>query len=400
MGLFFNKKNEDETVSGVYAPYEQIDSKRTSKLGYFFLLLMVIFGIWQGNMFLAEVQDSVDAPMKNSDCSARLANAIGLSFTKNYYYDRDYYSESKCAFSPRELTLGLDRAYANAVPYFEKINTFEKQLSGLNQQRYTLENSKRQTMDEYQVSLIEEMAARGDTYFNPEELGTGYAGQKENLTQINGQIQRVTAQKEAAVKELSAFVMTYRPLLNKAESEYVFDVKQYQFILFLISVVLVGPLFYFVWRRYHAARLTRSAYTIIWGGAVATFGFILAQVMLVFVYEILPREILEAMFSFLAELEFIWTLLTYFGFILVPLFFGFLIYFIQKKLYNKQAVLMRALKNEHCPNCSFKVTPDMNNCPICGYKIKSQCATCNHMSLDGGTFCSVCGVNRRIETNS
>jgi len=61
MKLLFWKK-EPVASDAAYAPYEEIDAKRTSKLGYFFLILMVIFGIWQGNNLLSSIQESIDPP--------------------------------------------------------------------------------------------------------------------------------------------------------------------------------------------------------------------------------------------------------------------------------------------------------------------------------------------------
>lgn len=401
MGLFSWKKKIGAEGTGAYAPYEEIDAKRTSKLGYFFLILMVIFGIWQGNQFLAEVQDAVDEPMPNSTCAAKLGSVIDLNFySSNQYASRyvyDYYEAEKtsCNFSPREISAGIDQVYAKAEPLFARSAQLEEKHNSLEKQRSVLERQKEETLDEYQASLLEEMADVPVDSLNPQNLGTGYVNQKQSMAQIDAAIRQVEGEKQTVEQELRALVSTYRPLLERVQSEYTFEVKKYQFIQFVISLVLVAPLFYFVWRRYSKSRLNRSEYTIIWGGAVATFGFILAQIILVFVYEILPREILQALFSFLAAFDFIWTILTFLGFILVPLFFGFLIYIIQKKLYNKQAVLMRTLKNGHCPGCSLKITPDMNRCPICGYTIKHQCTTCNHMTLQGGNFCSVCGTPQK-----
>ena len=393
MNLFFWKKTEEN--GGVYAPYEEIDAKRTSKLGYFFLLLMVIFGIWQGNQFLAAIQDNVEMPKGNSSCTERLANAANINFNSSYYY---WDNKAGCSFTKREIQLGLDTAYEKALPHFTKIDSLEAQINQLETEKRKISTKSSATLDEYQTALIEEMAEQSNPQLDPQSLGSGYTNQQQSLNEVTTRINQLETEKNRTEQLIKELASGYAPAIKQAEQEYRLEVKKYQFLIFVISLLLVGPVFYFAWHHYHQARLRRSEYTIIWGGAVATFGFILAQVLLVFVYTILPQGILEAIFSLFAMFEFLVTLLYYLSFILVPLFFGFLIYLIQKKLYNKQAVLMRTIKSGHCPTCSLKLTPDMNHCPICSHQLKHPCSTCSNMTLTGGKFCSVCGAKQEIPT--
>jgi len=392
MNLFFWRKETPTTDA--YAPYEEIDAKRTNKLGYFFLILMVIFGVFQGNQFLSSIQETVDRPTPNSNCSSELFSRASDRTTQIYY--RGYNDNSNCAFSEREIRLGLDKAYEQSKPLYSQIENLQSQINSQENILSNLSRQKTEILDEYQTALIEEMATPNDAVLDSQTLGTGYTSQKQNINQVKAEINQLEIKKIKIEQELANLANSYLPSFKKAESEYQFELKKYEFIVFIVSLILISPVFYFVWVRYNQAKLRRSEYTLIWGGAVATFGIILAQILLVFVYEILPRGILEALFAFFAAFEFLWTILFYFSFILVPLFFGSLIYLIQKKLYNKQAVLMRTLKSGHCPGCSLKISPDMNNCPICGYKIKTQCQTCNHMTLSGGKFCSVCGTRHPV----
>lgn len=400
MNIFFWRKNahvEDQA----YAPYEEIDAKRTSKLGYFFLVLMVIFGIFQGNNFLNAVQNSIATPERNSACLSELAQYAEIDTSPDKYYQysyQDYFlSQSRaqeCVFSAREKLLALDDVYNKITPDRKEIQTLNEKISTLSTRISGIESQKRAYTKDYQTSLLEDVADTEKTVFNQGAIQT-------NLVQFDAQIQSLSSEKAQATarvatleEKIKSTVAPFGSVIQKAYDGYAHDIVVYEFKQFLLSLVLIAPLFAFVWRYYNKLKVARSEYTIIWGGAVATVGFIFAQILLVFVYQILPHEIIQKVLAIFASIKILWALLYWLGFILVPLFFGFLIYLIQKKFYNKRAVMMRALKSGHCPNCSLTINRTMNNCPVCGYSLKTKCTSCGSMSMDGGSFCEACGVRR------
>ncbi len=397
MNLFFWRKS-NEVQDQSYAPYEEIDAKRTSKLGYFFLILMVFFGVAQGQGFLGAIKDSVTRPESNSSCLSTLAQyaRINTSSNRSLEYINGYnYHESGtagCTFSAREKQFSIDTLYEQIKPIQSEISSAEVQISNLRKQYNTLERSRKTAVSEYDVSLQEKMAVTPDAVFNQGGLQNTIRGIDAQMSQLTGDINRLTKQVEHLNEHIKEIVVPYTNAITSAYDAYSHDVTWYKFKQFMLSLLLVAPLFFFAWRLYHRSKLQRSEYTIIWGGVVATVGIIFAQILLVFVYEILPKEILQKLFDFLAVFEFLWVIVYWLGFILVPLFFGFLIYLIQKKFYNKRAVMMRALKSEHCPHCSLKINLGMNHCPVCGYTLKTKCTSCGAMSMKGGSFCQECGV--------
>lgn len=396
MNLLFWKKPEPSLTPAPYAPYEEIDAKRTSKLGYFFLILMVIFGVWQGNNLLSSIQNTIERPVPNSNCSYTLANYANISIGYNYYnsYGSEY---DTCVFSKREIALGLDSAYQQIIPLVAENASLQSQASQLQYSLDVKRTNQKRTLDEYQISLIEDVAQNtGSTegVLDSYELGTSMTSGAETLQSLEQELQILQSRIQSIENRIQTIANTYAPALEQIEKQYQQEIKVHQFITFLISLVLIAPVFYLTWRRYHRAKLERSEYTIIWGGLVAVFGLILAQVALVFTYEILPQGIIQALLSFLTAFKALWILVYWLSFILVPVFFGFLIYLIQKKFYNKEAVVMRALKSGECPGCSLKIHHDMNNCPICGYTLKTKCSHCGAMSLAGGPFCSTCGTKK------
>jgi len=388
MNLFFWKRGDQETNPN-YAPYEEIDAKKTSQLGYLFLILMVIFGVSQGNVFLYQLQDTISAPQENSSCLSTLEDYTDNKNVSSYnsYFVISYIDES-CNFSDRERKLSLDKLYKQISPSLTNLKAIEENLQAIDQNISSSQRSQDQLATNYQLALLEKIAKTEGNTFNQENIQTGIITQKEYQNKL--EITRAQLEKRGKTieTEIISRVIPYQKVIQDADDQYIHDLNVFRFLQFLISFFCVIPLFAFAWNRYHKAKNSRSEYTIIWGGVVATFGILSAQILLVFVYEILP---LEEIFAFLSYFEFIWTILAWFGIILVPLFFGFLIYIIQKKFYNKQAVMMRALKNMQCPGCSLKINHAMNACPVCGYRLKIQCTNCNSMTMVGGSFCEICG---------
>ena len=396
MNLFFWRKNPEEQNSA-YVPYEEIDAKRTSKLGYFFLVLMVVFGVWQGQNFLWALQESVSLPESNSYCLTMLAQYARVDTVRDVYDSYDSYygyygdTEQKCVFSAREKKLGIDKLYEKIAPIRTEISAIETMISSLNQQIGNAEVRRATVTSDYDISLQEKMAATQNAVFNSNGLQNAINAIDTNILELNNDLTVATARKQTLEDTIVNQVTSYKSTIQDALDQYAHDMVVRQFKQFLLSLLFIAPLFTYVWRVYHRSKGKRSEYAIIWGGAVAMVGLILAEVLLMFVYQILPHKILQQIFAFFAAFDFLWAILYWLGFILVPLFFGFLIYLIQKKFYNKRAVMMRALKNEHCPNCSLKINHTMNNCPVCGYTLKTKCTSCGTMSMDGGSFCEGCG---------
>ncbi len=405
MKLFFWKKDQVVT-DGAYAPYEEIDAKRTSKLGYFFLILMVIFGVWQGNNFLRAIEDTITTPPRNSWCSAEIASYAHMqtfrsgSYDYSYSYEYDYSlrpsgTPQDCAFTDRERAVSLDGAYAKILPLKNQLTSLDTVLNNIQRDINSARMVRERTANDYQTSLVEDIAkTENGGVLDSNALGGGVMSQDQYIASKEAELAVRTAERQRLMVQIETSAKQYIGALTTVNDQYASEMRVYEFKQFALSFVLVIPLFYFAWRKYNKARLNRSEYTIIWGGIVATFGLIVAQVLLVFVYQILPHQIIQALLKFLASIKIIWTLLYWLGFILVPLFFGFLIYLIQKKFYNKRAVMMRALKSGHCPNCSLTINHTMNNCPVCGYELKSKCEACGAMSMSGGAFCESCGVRR------
>lgn len=406
--LFFSKKSKEEVLAQGYAPYEQIDAKKTSKLGYFFLALMVIFGVWQGNNFLRALQNSIPIPLPNSECFHILYNNLENSRSvKNFSYysygpdafngiDTPYYygrliEPSSCNYTEREAKAGLPDLYSIVYPLLLNKQNLSDSLDKINSEIGKVSYDRAGVIDNYTVSLLEQIAKK-DGIFNNGELGNSlktYEGVLASLNQASIDLSNKIGDSSIVINnQLSGSV----DLLKKVNDDYKSDMNIHELERFVLSLIFIAPLFYLVWKKYFKLKNVNSEYTIIWGGIVATIALIFAEVILTFVYQILPRELLQQIFKFLSNFKFFFTILYYLGFVLVPLFFGGLIYIIQKKYYNKKAVVARAFKAGRCPTCSMSLLPHMIFCSACGTTLKSKCASCGNHTPVAGHFCEICGA--------
>ncbi len=415
MNLFFWRK-EPQTESAGYAPYEEIESKKTSTLGYFFLVVMVITGIWQGQNLLSAIQQQIANPQPNSYCTmaalSRISsgqdtgkNAFGQTgFSAYVRYPAYGYSGSvdpeqcKSSYSQRETRLGIDTIFEALSADFTKSKKLQEQISAIERQINDLRYNNRQSLDQYSVGLLEKIAnEKGIVPTN--SVKQSITTNEEAINAFSLELSNLNKEKEKIEAGIDETLGEHTKQFQAAADEYRREVLVTEFERFLLAAVLIFPLCYLVLRKYFSSKKNRSEYVIIWGGLAAIVSILAAQVLGVLVYRIIPYELLQQIWNFLRQFEFIFITLYWLGFILVPLFFGFLIYVIQKKFYNKNAVMMRAFKNEKCPGCSNKINPWMTFCPICGFTLKRTCHSCNNLTMNGASFCQVCG-NKEVTPNN
>ncbi len=399
--LFFSKKSEIVDPPKGFVANEEIDSKKTSKLGYFFLILMVILGVSQGQGFLNALQESVAVPSSHSQCLLALVseyNDNNLDKISGYgYYGSEYYGSlptpSECSYDKREIVVKIHELYLSVYPVLIKKQTLNKELSDVNSRIQGLRYNRTQAIDEYSVSLLESIA-KESAVLSGISLKESIKSSDDLLRLLNTAQSDLSTRLVVVSAEIVGLVSSHKNAFTKVSDGYNNEMNVYQLKQFGLSVLLIFPFFLFLWKRYGRSKSARSEFAIIWAGALAIASIMMVQVLFVFVYEILPRELLQKVFAFFSKLEFFFVFAYWLGLILVPVFFGGLIYFIQKRYYNKKAVTTRAFKANKCPTCLMSVAPHMVFCPMCGTTLKVRCLSCGGYSPEAGSFCEVCGVKR------
>ncbi len=406
--LFFQKKESDLDNKGFVA-YEEINSKKTSKLGYFFLILMVFFGVWQGQNLLQAIENSIDRPIQNSSCSAYLKKYLipeGISNNssssdygnynhksyKNYYYDNLSHYDT-CDFSDREKIVDISGLYKKVYPDLLIAENLKKDLNQINQQKNDITYNRSGVVNEYSVSLLESIAKKNEV-LNSDSLRGSIKNSDDLINSLTIAEKSLKQKINTIENKIRAEFAAYQDIFQQIEDDYIQDKNIYDLKRFTLMLLFILPVFIFTWRKYFLSKNERSEYAIIWSGVLAISAIMLAQVLLVFIYEILPHKLLQKVFAFLKNFEFLFVLAYWLGFILVPLFFGGLIYFIQKKFYNKKAVAARAFKSGKCPTCSMNVAHHMIFCPVCAAILKVKCNSCGNYSPEIGNFCEICGTKK------
>jgi len=111
------------------------------------------------------------------------------------------------------------------------------------------------------------------------------------------------------------------------------------------------------------------------------------------VLELIPKHFLKKLFQALTALHLvaIWHYILILLSVLVAIF---LIYIIQKKLFNKKRLQQKRLSNSSCIECGKKLPDNVRFCPFCGTHQVVDCSECKVETYVCGDFCSNCGAKR------
>lgn len=395
-----------------FAPHEEFESKRTTKLGMVFVIIMVITGIWQGQSLFEAINSSIAPPARLSLCFSKLVEESGDSIaidydTSSYYSSYSYqtierygYNEADnkptCTYTEIETKNNIPALYASVENLFDERAQKIQEKRLLENQLSTIQYSNDSTRNSYNTALFEKMSQAESSVYSTSTLGSVLRTNEETLQELRTKIRQIDQEVLAINSKIQGVIAPMKGKLHAVADEFNSQLKWLELKRFLLSLILLAPLAYFTIRKYFRVKNERSEYAIIWAAVALISTILSAQLFIIFVYRILPHRLIEAVAQFFAAIfeHFIllFVLLQWFGLILVPLFFGFLVYKIQKRYYNKEAIMIRALKDDKCPQCSMKIKDRMTFCPSCSYALRKPCTKCKHTSISYARFCEECGV--------
>ena len=412
-----NQVSPDGTPPKGFAPNEEFESKRTTKLGMVFVIIMVITGIWQGQSLFGAVSSTVTPPAQLSSCFSALVGESGesipidydsSSYSSNYSYPsvrygtydayNNYYTGTTptCAYNDIEKKYSIEPLYNSVSPLLTTRSEKGKEKNELESKLSTLRYSSNSTRDAYNTALFEAMANTPGSAYSTSSLNTILRTKEEQIQELQTRIDTLAAEMNSITSQMRTVIVAKSSDLHHVADEFNSRLKWLELKRFLVSIILLAPLAFFTLRRYFRAKNERSEFAIIWSAVALISTILSAQLLVVFAYRILPHRliaaILETFAGIFSQFAFLLVLVQWFALILVPLFFGFLVYKIQKRYYNKEAVMMRALKDNKCPQCSMKVKDSMVFCPSCSYALRKTCVSCKHTSISYARYCEECGV--------
>ncbi len=172
-------------------------------------------------------------------------------------------------------------------------------------------------------------------------------------------------------------------------------------LIFILPLLLFFGFFY---QRAKRKALMQQEYNPVVKIISAHISLILALPLfwytLTLIYHVLPKTLLKRVIEFLVDIGLI-SLLNYISILLVVLFFGGLIYWIQKRtLRRKQAVVhaknyKKLVSWSQCFSCEYKIDYTKPYCPFCGVKLHEKCGACGHEMIIHEAFCSQCGEKKK-----
>ena len=380
------EQNNQENSNQVYSnkpseEYEEISEKKTSKLGYFLLILMAIFMIGIGQTIFSDLKKIPERPNSPSSCISSFKSS---NYLKNLSYTQN------CKFSEIDEKFSLNSQYNNILSKLNQIILINKQTSNNENSIKTKEKEITKLNKDYDLSLQEKMANE-QAIMEKSNIKSSITLKTSEINDLNRQNISLENQRDKIIAEINPQVSTIIKSYDEAQEYYKDKHAYYKFKVFLLMLIFVLPFFIISIYFYLKLKRKNSPYTIILTAIVGASSILFLQIVLTFLYDILPKEWLARIFKFFMEVPFLRYIVYYGSVILVIALFGGIVYFIQKKVFNPAKVAIRRLKDNKCPGCSFTLNPDHNFCPKCGQQIKEKCPSCNNLKIRYLTHCPYCG---------
>lgn len=413
---FFNKKKEDAATQSAFVPYEEIQEKKTTKLGLVLLIIMVILGVWQGQGFISSLGSTIQDPQRISSCGQYLYNTLpradpsilwqqsqyGYSYapytTPAYQYGYDYSytknSLTNCAYSRLEEKYTIPSIITQIRPIFNALQVLQEEVSQLQNSLYAVQSKIGNEKQNYSITLQEKEANEQNTVYDKNNIKTSLSDLEKERLSLQEQIDAKQKEIDDKTTQITNIVVQNRSSIENLYAEYGSAMKLVLFERALLLLLLISPILYLTIRKYFKQKRENSEYSIIWAAIATIFAILFAQVAFGFIYEIIPHQLLQKLLAFFAQFAFLVVIGQYLLLLLTPVIFGGIVYVIQKKIYNKKAVMIRALKSHKCPSCTMSLHESDRYCPVCHYQIKEECLSCKGQRVVGLAYCPTCGVKK------
>ncbi len=197
--------------------------------------------------------------------------------------------------------------------------------------------------------------------------------------------------RDVFISDISPNIVTIKQSHKKALEYYQNKRAWYKFKTFSLMLIFVLPFLLVSVFYYLKLKKKNSPYTIILTATTTAFTILFLQAVLVFLYDILPKEWIERIFRILKEVPFFRYIIYYGSVLLVIGFFGGLVFYIQKRVFSPTKVAIRRLKDKKYPGCSFPLDSEHSFCPDCGLQLKEECSHCGQLKIRYLTHCPNCG---------
>ncbi|MFT7644465.1 MAG: RNA polymerase subunit RPABC4/transcription elongation factor Spt4 [Candidatus Paceibacteria bacterium] len=375
---------DDDSSTG----YEEVSEKRTTKTGYFLLFVMFLFLVGVGQTVFDDLNDLVTYPANSSECVTRLT-VPSLPY-------HSHSPSSICRFTEIDTRFGLDTKYNAARPTLDDISSINVNISSY---QYKINNAQRTiTIAERQYELsLQEKIAEEEVLFDRGGQQSTISTQRDSIRNAQTNISRLMKERDLLVQNITPQVQAIEVSYKEAKDHYLTQRAWYKFKVFGLMLLFVLPFFVFSTHWYLKAKRKDSPYAIISTAVMAASVILLLQVMLMFLYQILPMQWLGRIFEWFLDIPALRFIIYYGGVALVVSIFGGIVYFIQRRVFNPKRVALRRLKKHECPKCSYIIHRDDKFCPSCSVQLKKSCSACGHDRSTHLRYCVNCGSEEAID---
>ena len=376
----FNIKQNNKE-SGI-EEYEEIAEKRTSKLGNFVLIILAIFLLIIGQKVFSDVKNIPQAPVRPADCVSTYFEPVRLQ--------RINYSPI-CRFSELDRKFNIENNFNDIEPQINNIISLNKDISGIESRIRENERETDRLLGRYDVSLLEEIAEEEALLIDKSGTKADIALLDSETAELERELAVKTKQRNSKIESLNPKLLVLKNSYDQAMDYYKTKQAWYNFKVFLLKLAFVLPLFGLSLVYYFRLKRKNSPHTIIAGSVLAASSLLFAQILLIFLYEILPMEWLVRVFRAIMEIAALKYIIYYGTALFGVAIFGGIVYYIQKNVFDDKKAAIRRLKDNKCPNCSFSLNPFFEFCPKCGTRLKSPCSACGKMKIKDLPYCPYCG---------
>jgi len=383
MNIFTRLKNK--ITHDDAAGYAETSEKKTTILGYFFLLVMFVFLVGVGQTVFSDLRTLIPAPERPSFCSSRLVDNPTRPFSCS-----ERTADCGCQFTDIDNEFGIPDLFSSIQSSLQTLDELNDEIRELDSALAANQRERAAAERQYELSLQERVAGADSIIVS---------GQEQQILQLRAEAQVLTANRAELLNQQSTLQAEITPQLPAIETAYDGALEAYQqkvavykILVFLLSLVFIAPIFWYATRRYLKAKRADSPYTIIFTAFMAAAGILLLQVLLVFLYDVLPLHWLVDIFALLANIPF-FRFIVYYGVVgLVVAIFGGIVFLIQRRIFNEKRVALRRLRKNECPRCTFIIRSDDQYCPGCGETLKKTCGSCGKHRSVHTRYCNHCGA--------
>jgi hypothetical protein len=381
---FFTNRKENVKPEVQSVQEETVSERQTTKIGYVMLFLMVVFVVGIAQTIFFDLGQLVAAPDRPDTCVQRFAD-------DNYVRT----TVPVCSFGEIDSQMGIDRLITDIKPTFEQVVARNVTIDNLEDDQRRLEREIVTQERAYELSLQETIADEQEL-FEANQIQLTISQLRNDKAAVDTSLASTKNNRAQLVVSYAAKRGELRTMYDFAEAEYDRQYGWYRFQVFLLMLVFVVPFFAVTTRYYLKLKRANSPHTIIAGAAMIAAALLFLQVVLLFLYEIIPSYWIEVIFSFFLSMPLLRYVLYYGSIVVIIGVFGGIVYFIQKRIYDPLRVARRALKHSQCPRCDFSITRHDTYCANCALVLRHECHVCSQSRSSHLPVCATCGDDSRV----